>query len=541
MDNGCMPKKPIYRTITQNGFLAITAAILLVIVSLIMVVFSDLVTSSGRASLLDLESAQSFGIAEGGLEVGLLKARQGDTTCTIGTTINNSVGEGGYSVTTFGFTPTGFTLTSDITDTSTIVPVTVPGGSDINDFAKSGQITIDNEIISYSGVGATDAACLGETAPCFLSVSRNTYNSTAVSHTAGADIAQTQKFLWSNGSVPSVANPRATRVVGRPFFTPSDIFAVGELSSTVLHHNYCDIWDQTTVTTFTDPLNAVVCRTDNNDLSHCWAVGDNADDIIRWTGVDWEVMDLSGLGFGGDMYSVDCGTSDNCWIVGDDPDIALAWSGSDWSNSGNWSTQGLPNQFKGSLRDVSCNSATHCMAVGTDKNANAPEAINYNGTWNLTNIPGNTYKEPLNGVFCNSDTDCWAVGEDNNQVINWNGSSWSKTNVTYNGTLNDVTCVNSSDCWAVGELTTTVLHYNGSTWSTVSIPAGYGSALNDVHCCSSDKCYAVGDKSSEILEWDGSSWSVVSTGYAGQLNSIFQLGNECPVTYRAGAWREKIQ
>jgi hypothetical protein len=153
----------------------------------------------------------------------------------------------------------------------------------------------------------------------------------------------------------------------------------------------------------------------------------------------------------------------------------------------------------------------------------------------------------LEAVNCISSSDCWAVGTyarngaGLNQVLRWNGTTWSQVKVASPGgkassdtsELFGVRCYSSTDCWAVGDYVhggaqlNEALHWNGSKWSVVSMPDPGGKAsggvneLVDVWCTAASNCWAAGQDGAysgpnetvfnQALRWNGSKWKAVAT------------------------------
>ncbi|HET7012507.1 MAG TPA: hypothetical protein VFI65_01260 [Streptosporangiaceae bacterium] len=153
----------------------------------------------------------------------------------------------------------------------------------------------------------------------------------------------------------------------------------------------------------------------------------------------------------------------------------------------------------------------------------------------------------LRGVYCTSASNCLAVGDvfvkaaDLNQLLHWNGKTWSKVAVPSPGgthtddfsELHAVRCTTPDNCWAVGEYLhgaqlNQILRWNGKKWRVAAgIPEPGGeingefSELEDVACTSAKNCWAVGQfgKDSatgevilnQALRWNGKTWSHVPT------------------------------
>jgi hypothetical protein len=152
----------------------------------------------------------------------------------------------------------------------------------------------------------------------------------------------------------------------------------------------------------------------------------------------------------------------------------------------------------------------------------------------------------LAGLACSSASNCWAVGAYNsaassarfNQVLHWNGSSWTQVDVpepsgSADGASQElffVACGSPVSCWAVGDFepsgTSNVsanqaMHWDGGVWSVVDTPdpggvsSGDRNELASVRCVSAASCWAVGLANmsgqpdfGQALHWDGTRWSV---------------------------------
>jgi hypothetical protein len=243
------------------------------------------------------------------------------------------------------------------------------------------------------------------------------------------------------------------------------------------------------------------------------------------------------------------------------------------------------------LWNVWCTRASSdCWAVGDAQNAigaELNEALHWTGgRWSVVRTPdpsGTTAAGDFNalfGVACTSVSNCWAVGLDykaghpgKNQVLHWNGKSWTVVPVpelggTANGAFNSllaVRCPSVANCWAVGSANKSLgsaglnqaLHWDGRKWSLVPTPdpggtsSGALSELNGVGCGSAHDCWAVGDYAagtsasaptlSQALHWNGRIWSRVRTpnpggSQAGDTSELFGAFCVSPRDCWAAGW-----
>jgi hypothetical protein len=278
----------------------------------------------------------------------------------------------------------------------------------------------------------------------------------------------------------------------------------------------------------------------------CFAVGaDYASTPVphaeTYDGTGWSSMSMpapSGSTFAA-AIGVGCPTSSACFTAGyyetagADLPFVERWNGTSWSLQ----SLTLPaNTTNAKLADISCTSASNCVAVGFFEASGAPRRTLVE-TWNGSSWTPQTSANPsgaglaqLGGVECASSSQCTAVGHyfDSSSVQHslaegWNGTSWSLQSVPdpasgSTPTLNDVSCSSGSACSAVGQYTSTVPHteplaarWNGSAWTLQSVPKATGvsdASLYGVSCPST--CLAVG-----LATYDGS-----TAGITGQRPAV---------------------
>lgn len=331
-------------------------------------------------------------------------------------------------------------------------------------------------------------------------------------------------------------------------------------------------------------LDGVFCVT----AANCWAVGFyqpsssevELNEVLHWNGATWSQVTVPNPGgtASGDeslLFNVRCAAAGNCWAVGDYTasgavlNQVLHWNGTRWSLTVTPDPGGTASGDVNQIFDVACRSTGNCWAVGQDGSSlsqTVNQALHWNGTtWSLvtTPDPGGTSANEVNGlssIRCPVTGTCLAVGSYGtsfspaitlNQVLLWNGSTWTQVTTpnpggtTTDGDLNElfaIACTSSSNCWATGTWGTSAgtfnqaLHWNGGTWSLVTTPdpGGVGEALNQLNaitCTSSTNCWAVGtagadtaDLLNQALHWDGGTWSQVTTpNPAGQTNAENEL------------------
>jgi hypothetical protein len=267
----------------------------------------------------------------------------------------------------------------------------------------------------------------------------------------------------------------------------------------------------------------------------------------------WSVVPSPNAGVAGSrLEGVSCVSAGACiavgYFVGSEIDETLieSWDGTSWT--------GVPSPNPGSasnsnvLNDVSCTSATACMAVGYSWVPGGPDKTlteSWNGSrWTVlpSPNPATVGGNELSGVSCVSATACTAVGysdipsPERTLIESWNGTSWSVApSPSPNGeaSLSGVSCVSADACVAVGGssgphvvLRTLIESWNGTSWSVAPSPSPGGDpalfSLSGVSCVSADACVAVGNRSSGTLveSWNGTSWSIVpSPNQGGSSNN----------------------
>jgi hypothetical protein len=255
---------------------------------------------------------------------------------------------------------------------------------------------------------------------------------------------------------------------------------------------------------------------------------------MHWDGDAWTTVPTPTPpgAFAGFLEGVSCRADDACVAVGTTaPDLgdragrsepmALRWDGSTWSLI---ERPALSRPSQGaSFADISCPSATSCIAVGTRydvSSASRPLVERWNGTrWvpQLTSLPAGATQGHLAGVSCSADAACTAVGawvdaagQVRGLIQRRTGDLWvnqpGPVPAGLDGivVLKDVSCPATSACTAVGhyetggiEATHTLAQrWDGARWTVDPTPHPEGARrayLEDVSCPSPATCRAVGD------------------------------------------------
>jgi len=140
--------------------------------------------------------------------------------------------------------PTLPTLTANMTSSQTVANVSTTAG-----WLTAGALKIDNEWMTYSGLGSTSAAC-GVSAPtpyrCFTGLSRHANSTTAAAHNSGAVVD------WP---LPQLTAPmdatQTTANVTTTFGWPSSVPAGADSAGMVKIDNEYMTYTGTTATSFT--------------------------------------------------------------------------------------------------------------------------------------------------------------------------------------------------------------------------------------------------------------------------------------------------
>jgi hypothetical protein len=307
--------------------------------------------------------------------------------------------------------------------------------------------------------------------------------------------------------------------------------------------------------------------------AECWTVGfygksggASLNLMLRWNGRRWAAMRVpqpAGTGKTAQNFlnDVTCVSARNCWAVGQfgksdssTLNLVLHWNGRKWSRMRVPEPGGTGKKAENKLNNVRCPSSSRCIAVGSYTSGSGKtfnQALIWNGrSWFSQHVPSpgsGTAKNSatLVSLGCGSNT-CWAVGSFGpsagspalNQVMRWNGRSWSRqftaqpggTGKAAQNFLEWVTCTSDRNCWAVGAYGSSgpgtarnqALHWNGRRWAFVRTPNPAGTGLHEenlllgARCPASSDCWAVGAQvsgttghvSHQILHWNGRRWSV---------------------------------
>jgi hypothetical protein len=237
------------------------------------------------------------------------------------------------------------------------------------------------------------------------------------------------------------------------------------------------------------------------------------------------------------LEAVSAISATDVWAVGDDTGNMLAenWNGRQWSSVALPAVPGTNLDTNLRLTGVSGDSANDVIAVGNELlgATNGPLAFKWsNGAWQQLTTPSGAWWSSMAEVKAFSPTDAWAIGQTSTSAgytataTQWNGTSWTQTQVTAPSSPNLVLSMNAisgdspSDIWAVGTAASSgyrnrvvqsvMLHYNGSSWTQFTVPDNSG--LTAVAAISPTDAWAVA-ADGNILNWNGTSWTVETTAF----------------------------
>ncbi len=523
----------------QRGFLMLVAILWIMVIGFLGLAVAYMFASGARSTSRFLWGEKALYLAESGLQQAtyalLIPTLTSRSACS-GLSINGNLGAGAYSVSASG--PYNVSSPTTVNGALTASATTIPVLSTAN-YQNAGTIMIDNELIAYTSIDATD----------FNGATRGTEGSTASTHASGTAVGQNQCTITSQGGVSSLSPPS----------NPGDPFAKRVLQIAALLQDGWLVADQASnsfsLARWNKPseiqwTNESISSTDHIKLTAIsmlssvdgWAVGLHnpaGETLLHWNGNAWSLVSASISG-NPDLNGVSCNNRADCWAVGQNhnnyPTI-LHYDGTSWSLV-------TPTaQANATANEVFCNNSSDCWLVGQAL-GNYPLIEHWNGSnWSLVTLAA-TAKANANSVFCNNTSDCWMVGQNvsgNALIENYTGGSWSFVALSpaVNQTLNSVYCNNSSDCWAVGQHLAGnllfIVHWNGSTWSSSSVSGA--ADLYTVACTKSNDCWAAGS-SSTLLHWNGSAWTAVTISGSFPSVTIYGLGLLGPSANPQSAWQE---
>ena len=241
---------------------------------------------------------------------------------------------------------------------------------------------------------------------------------------------------------------------------------------------------------------------DSYTFARLWAGGP----VTTPVPIDLGSAELTGLACTGPQSCVAVGSE----LRGTVRSLAAHWNGSVWTV--------MPSTVTTSrylnLTDVSCTSASRCVAIGEGGYPAWTFAERWNGSaWSFMSMPqaayqglppGSTLVEPprpeLTALSCGTATSCLAIGT-LGFAERWDGTDWAiiaKPPLQASG----VSCASTTTCVIVGltrhgDVTrATAFLWNGTTWRDVSPRPrpllALGAGFADISCVDADACVATG-------------------------------------------------
>ena len=319
--------------------------------------------------------------------------------------------------------------------------------------------------------------------------------------------------------------------------------AVGGLTGYLGSASYAHGWRQETMPDPSTPGGPEVSLRDVSCASstECFAVGGDYTYarayVWHWNGSTWSLRALRKPG-GGDnhnfgVFAISCPSTRFCMAVGYragivNTTVAERFNGQRWMPVAISSPTNSNQNARTELTDISCSSATTCVAVGHSWLYAFPQHYNYatfaeawNGTtWRIvrpvepTQATSRLLGSSLDTVSCTTATRCLAIGHyaDRRSVRilteRFNGRSWtivgrSQPNAGALQYLQDLSCAGNLICTAVGGYRSPVAaHWNGNQWAPEQLPrpSGRYASLSGVSCVSPTACVAVGAADAAFAE-----------------------------------------
>ena len=277
----------------------------------------------------------------------------------------------------------------------------------------------------------------------------------------------------------------------------------------------------------------------------------------KWNGSRWISEARLGLSGSTSPTGISCVSNRYCEMVGVHQDTYLLFA-AHWDGR-SWSLQSVPSQEYWAFDDVSCASASFCVAVGG--RGVAPGASwaqtgslieRWNGSqWQRMQSPSGI-SDGLESVSCASPSSCMAIGIKPPNVFTpvptpvisdyWNGHSWHEQLVAVeppDSFALGISCPTQYFCVAVGGNQGNhnfILTWSGGRWRHTVIPGSLN--LRSVSCVSATFCMAGGSTwipatnayPAVAVLWDGSTWTsqilpIPPKGYSAEIGHI-----SCPTS-----------
>ena len=338
--------------------------------------------------------------------------------------------------------------------------------------------------------------------------------------------------------------------------------AVGDTTTNGVTAALTEVWNGSAWSTVASPagearLDEITCTS----TTHCFALEWYVTDLFEWNGTTWSVPTTPALPPSSAFFNLTCASTTRCFVVGaqyvsgNNLPLVEQWNGATWTIASTPPPSGTGAYFN----DVSCPTATMCVAVGVSQSLSTGKghtfADHWDGTsWTIATTPSpskTTVSPYLVGVSCSSTSDCFAIS-DLKLIEHWNGTGWAGVASPAHGalvdSLSDVVCLGASSCLGVGRAVspsdTSTLpaqaaaeRWDGTSWKVQAVPQRQPSqsALSAV-ACKTTVCFAVGqdiapgDKTAPLVERAGAAgWKIVASPGPAGTESLLS-GVACPTT-----------
>ncbi len=248
-----------------------------------------------------------------------------------------------------------------------------------------------------------------------------------------------------------------------------------------------------------DYSDAISCAS----AGHCVVTAAAGRNEYRQDGSSWRAIASPGIAnASGGLHAISCATANWCMA-------STSGGEADTYASGKWGhSLRMAESSNDSVVSMSCPSATFCLAVGGDQQAQGEDYTYGNGTWSSAQLPA---ARLLNAVSCTSNSFCLALGTSNSDsdAYTYSGGSWAPGVVLGASGLglDSVSCTSTTFCAAVGSGGIAYV-FDGHSWKHSDPDPGH--QPTSVSCASSTRCVAV-DSAGRVFSYNGKSWSTPVT------------------------------
>lgn len=237
----------------------------------------------------------------------------------------------------------------------------------------------------------------------------------------------------------------------------------------------------------------------------CLAVGFRGDRplVVRWDGTAWRgEKGAPSRPAGAVVRSASCWSAYRCMVVGwsDDGVYSEHWDGRRWARVTHVAQRGAY------LHDVSCASASDCVAVGSTRDVLDPIALHWDGrSWRARRPPAPGGHGAPAAVSCWAPTGCMAIGDVSDEgrapyAFRWNGRAWVRAAMPQplRSRFDDVSCSSATACTTVGAHVLTenkdalAERWDGRAWTRQETADTVSSGMFGVSCWSATGCVGVG-------------------------------------------------